>query len=279
MEINFNFRLECFKTDIFVEAFKYWQKKVHSCGSDWWTDFSRVLSSCCGNAHRKHQAQDKSSSKDTQLKSVYCLFGWKMPQLCISSHQQVSCDYVYVRTSGTVEAAVLFSSSLLEKLPGRCVIIPSPCLVPAAEWSFLYSREARAPKMGLPFSSLPVEKRLGTAGGVCSFPSQDLVLWVLAWLWLLLGSSLLGVTVLQSEQTLALACWMFCLVGLRSMTRKSSSDNWGGGKMHTATFTLALSKMPGTCVSWLMIERKWEGLDLKNQTKKPPNKPTKTNKN
>lgn len=43
------------------------------------------------------------------------------------------------------------------------------------------------------------------------------------------------------------------------MTQKSSSDDRGtGGRMPTATFTLALSKVLGTRVSQLMCERKWK---------------------
>lgn len=109
------------------------------------------------------------SSKDTHQNQFTDSSGEKTQQLCTSSHQPVSCVRVYGRTPGTAEAAVLFSSSQLKKLAGSCVIIPSLviCLVPAAEWSFLCSREATAAKMGLPLPSVSVEKRLG-AGQVCA---------------------------------------------------------------------------------------------------------------
>lgn len=67
---------------------------------------------------------------------------------------------------GPQEQLKQLSSSQLKKLAGGCVVIPSfvTCLVPAAEWSFLYSREATAAKMGTPLPSLPAEKRLGAGG-------------------------------------------------------------------------------------------------------------------
>lgn len=194
-------------------TFKYWQKG-HSCGSDWWTNFSGVLSPCCGNAHGKHQTQDKSSSKDTQLKSIYWLFRWKKCTSCVCTHTSRSCVSMCMWEDQEQLKQLSCSAGPTGRSWLRVVlIIPSlvACLVPAAEWSFLYSKEATAAKMGLPLPSLPVRKRVGAGGVYALFSHKTLSFesWHLAWL--LLSSSLLGTTVLQSEQTLVFACWRFCL--------------------------------------------------------------------
>lgn len=195
--------------------------------------------------------------------------GEKMPQLCISSHQQVSCDCV------CEDPRNCWSSCPVQQLPageaawGLCNYpLPLPCACCRVELSVFQG--GKSSKDGATLLLTPSREKGWELGGLYSlFHHKTLSFesWQLAWLWLLLGSSLLRVTVLQSEQTLALACWMFCQSACVVWHRKALVTIGAGGKMHTATFTLTLSKILGTCVSWLMIEEKWERSDQKNQTK------------
>lgn len=138
--------------------------------------------------------------------------GAKIHQLCISSYQQVLCVRVYGRTAGTAEAALQFPAE--EAGWGLCsypLLCHLPCACCRVELSVFQG--GNSSKDGNTLTLPPNRKKAGSWGVSALFhhkPSSS-ESWCLTWLWLLLGSSLLGVTLLQSEQTLAFACWMFCL--------------------------------------------------------------------
>lgn len=106
--------------------------------------------------------QDTSSSRDPKLKWMYWPFRWKKYNQCAYSTAYSHFWVCLGRGWGIAGAAVLFSRSQLEYPP------PCPCLAHAAvlltwsKWSFLYSREVTAAKMGIALSSLPVGEKVAT---------------------------------------------------------------------------------------------------------------------
>lgn len=124
--------------------------------------------------HRTKVAPKIQSWNQSTLSS-----GEKMPQLCISSHQQVSCDCV------CEDPRNCWSSCPVQQLPageaawGLCNYpLPLPCACCRVELSVFQG--GKSSKDGATLLLTPSREKGWELGGVvCSFPSQDLVLWEL----------------------------------------------------------------------------------------------------